>query len=97
MAGKPGVPVASAVVPAAPVLARLGGYSARVAEIDGCTYREGLNAVGIAGGVAGTITVVGTKDASGNLAASSISEGAGGLRGGFGAGRAGGGTSTPTP
>lgn len=44
-----------------------------------------------------TITVVGTKDASGNLAASSISEGAGGLRGGFGAGRAGGGTSTPTP
>ncbi|MEO7006501.1 MAG: DUF5666 domain-containing protein [Terrimesophilobacter sp.] len=44
-----------------------------------------------------TVTVVGTKDSSGNLTASSVSEGAGGLRGGLGGGRVGGGTSTPAP
>jgi succinyl-diaminopimelate desuccinylase len=37
------------------VLARLGAYRARTVTIDGCTYREGLNAVRIAGGVAGNV------------------------------------------
>jgi succinyl-diaminopimelate desuccinylase len=37
------------------VLATLAGYQAREVEIDGCTYREGLNAVGISGGVAGNV------------------------------------------
>ena len=36
-------------------LAVLAGYEARVVEIDGCTYREGLNAVGVSGGVAGNV------------------------------------------
>ncbi|PZS31881.1 MAG: succinyl-diaminopimelate desuccinylase [Pseudonocardiales bacterium] len=45
----------NAIHGAAPVLARLAAYTAREAEIDGCTYREGLNAVGISGGVAGNI------------------------------------------
>ena len=44
-----------------------------------------------------TITVVGTKDASGNLTASSVSEGAGGLRGGFGRAGDGPGSTAPTP
>ncbi|WP_431237102.1 succinyl-diaminopimelate desuccinylase [Mycolicibacterium aichiense] len=38
-----------------PVLDRLSGYQARVVEIDGCTYREGLSAVKIDGGVAGNV------------------------------------------
>ena len=38
-----------------PVLATLAAYAAREVEIDGCTYREGLNAVGITGGVAGNV------------------------------------------
>ena len=38
----------NAVHAAAPVLARLAAYEPRSVEIDGCTYREGLNAVGIA-------------------------------------------------
>jgi succinyl-diaminopimelate desuccinylase len=33
----------------------LAAYEARVVEVDGLTYREGLNAVGIAGGVAGNV------------------------------------------
>ena len=37
------------------VLDRLGHYQAAVVEIDGLTYREGLNAVGISGGVAGNV------------------------------------------
>jgi succinyl-diaminopimelate desuccinylase len=37
------------------VLATLAGYRAREVEIDGCTYREGLNAVGVSGGVAGNV------------------------------------------
>jgi succinyl-diaminopimelate desuccinylase len=37
------------------VLARLRDYQARTVTIDGCTYREGLNAVRIAGGVAGNV------------------------------------------
>jgi succinyl-diaminopimelate desuccinylase len=45
----------NAVHAAGPVLARLAGYEARTVTIDGCTYREGLNAVRIAGGVAGNV------------------------------------------
>ena len=37
------------------VLARLKAYRARNVDIDGCTYREGLSAVGIDGGVAGNV------------------------------------------
>jgi succinyl-diaminopimelate desuccinylase len=39
----------------ADVLATLEQYRAREVEIDGCTYREGLNAVRIEGGVAGNV------------------------------------------
>src|SRR6185437_6405955 len=39
----------------APILAALEAYSPRTVEIDGCTYREGLSAVGISGGVAGNV------------------------------------------
>jgi succinyl-diaminopimelate desuccinylase len=46
---------ANAIHAAAPVLARLAAYEARVVEVEGLTYREGLNAVGIAGGVAGNV------------------------------------------
>ena len=45
----------NAIHAAAPVLACLAGYQARVAEVDGLIYREGLNAVGISGGVAGNV------------------------------------------
>ena len=44
-----------------------------------------------------TITVVGTKDASGSLTASSVSEGAGGLRDGFGRAGDGARSNAPTP
>ena len=37
------------------VLDRLAGYEARHVDIDGCTYREGLSAVRIDGGVAGNV------------------------------------------
>ncbi|MEV6629484.1 succinyl-diaminopimelate desuccinylase [Actinoplanes sp. NPDC051470] len=37
------------------VLQRLTDYRPRTVTIDGCTYREGLNAVRIAGGVAGNV------------------------------------------
>jgi succinyl-diaminopimelate desuccinylase len=37
------------------VLNTLAGYRPRQVEIDGCLYREGLNAVGISGGVAGNV------------------------------------------
>jgi succinyl-diaminopimelate desuccinylase len=40
---------------AAPVLARLNDYTARQPVIDGLTYREGLNATGVRGGVAGNV------------------------------------------
>jgi succinyl-diaminopimelate desuccinylase len=36
-------------------LARLESYQARTVEIDGCTYREGLQAVRVAGGVSGNV------------------------------------------
>jgi succinyl-diaminopimelate desuccinylase len=45
----------NAVHRAAEVLNRLAAYEARRVEIDGCEYREGLQAVRIAGGVAGNI------------------------------------------
>ncbi len=45
----------NAVHAAAPLLARLDGYVAREVDIDGCRYREGLQAVRIAGGVAGNV------------------------------------------
>jgi succinyl-diaminopimelate desuccinylase len=46
---------ANAIHAAAPLLATLGGYRAREAVIDGLTYREGLQAVRISGGVAGNV------------------------------------------
>ncbi|WP_131784875.1 succinyl-diaminopimelate desuccinylase [Protofrankia symbiont of Coriaria ruscifolia] len=39
----------------APLLERLGSYRPRTVMIDGCAYREGLNAVRVNGGVAGNI------------------------------------------
>jgi succinyl-diaminopimelate desuccinylase len=45
----------NAIHAAAPVLGRLASYQARTVEVDGLTYREGLNAVGIRGGVAGNV------------------------------------------
>jgi succinyl-diaminopimelate desuccinylase len=45
----------NAIHGAAGILATLAAYEARRADIDGCTYREGLNAVGIEGGVAGNV------------------------------------------
>ncbi|MDQ1531248.1 MAG: succinyl-diaminopimelate desuccinylase [Microbacteriaceae bacterium] len=40
---------------AAPILDRLAAYEAASIEVDGLVYREGLNAVGISGGVAGNV------------------------------------------
>lgn len=45
----------NAIHAAAPILDVLDGYRAREVEVDGLTYREGLNAVGISGGVAGNV------------------------------------------
>ncbi len=45
----------NAVHALAPILERLAGYAARSVEIDGCVYREGLQAVRIDGGVAGNV------------------------------------------
>jgi succinyl-diaminopimelate desuccinylase len=45
----------NAIHSAAPVLARLAAYEPRRPVIDGLEYREGLNAVGIEGGVAGNV------------------------------------------
>lgn len=45
----------NAIHRAAPVLDRLAAYQPRAVSIDGCEYREGLNAVGITGGVAGNV------------------------------------------
>jgi succinyl-diaminopimelate desuccinylase len=45
----------NAIHAAAPVLQRLSDYVARAVEVDGLTYREGLNAVAITGGVAGNV------------------------------------------
>ena len=45
----------NAIHAAGEVLRRLAAYEARRVEIDGCEYREGLNAVRINGGVAGNV------------------------------------------
>jgi len=45
----------NAVHAAADVLTRLAAYEAAEVDIDGLRYREGLNAVGITGGVAGNV------------------------------------------
>jgi len=45
----------NAIHGAAGVLDALAAYRPREVEIDGCTYREGLNAVRIEGGVAGNV------------------------------------------
>lgn len=45
----------NAIHHAAEVLDRLRGFVARSVEIDGCRYREGLNAVAISGGVASNV------------------------------------------
>ncbi len=39
----------------APILETLASYQPRSVEVDGLVYREGLNAVGISGGIAGNI------------------------------------------
>lgn len=46
---------ANAIHAAAPVLARLADYDARPVEVDGLTYREGMSAVKIEGGIAGNV------------------------------------------
>ncbi len=46
---------ANAIHAASPILARLASYEPRRPVIDGLEYREGLNAVGISGGVAGNV------------------------------------------
>ena len=45
----------NAIHAAAGVLDRLAEYEARRVTIDGCDYREGLNAVRINGGIAGNV------------------------------------------
>lgn len=45
----------NAIHDAAPVLAILAEYEPAQLEVDGLVYREGLNAVGISGGVAGNV------------------------------------------
>lgn len=39
----------------APALARVAGFEGRRVQLDGCTYTEQLQAVGVAGGVAGNV------------------------------------------
>jgi succinyl-diaminopimelate desuccinylase len=45
----------NAIHDVAPVLERLRAYTPAEVEVDGLTYREGLNAVGIEGGIAGNV------------------------------------------
>ncbi len=45
----------NAIHRAGAVLQRLSAYEPRSVDIDGCVYREGLNAVGVTGGVAGNV------------------------------------------
>ena len=45
----------NAIHAAAPILARLAAYEPASVEVDSLVYREGLNAVGIRGGVAGNV------------------------------------------
>lgn len=45
----------NAIHAAAPVLERLAAYEPAEVEVDGLVYREGMNAVGIRGGIAGNV------------------------------------------
>lgn len=45
----------NAIHAAAPLLARLADYEAREVDVDGLRYREGMNAVRVAGGIAGNV------------------------------------------
>lgn len=45
----------NAIHAAGEILQRLSAYRAREVDIDGCLYREGLNAVAISGGIAGNV------------------------------------------
>ncbi|GAA4731713.1 succinyl-diaminopimelate desuccinylase [Isoptericola chiayiensis] len=45
----------NAIHAAAPILATLAAYEAAEVEVDGLVYREGLNAVGVRGGIAGNV------------------------------------------
>ena len=45
----------NAIHATAPALERLASYRAREVDVDGLAYREGLNAVGIEGGIAGNV------------------------------------------
>lgn len=45
----------NAIHAAAPILNRLSEYEPAAVEVEGLTYREGLNAVGIHGGIAGNV------------------------------------------
>lgn len=45
----------NAIHAAAPILSLLAAYEPREVEVEGLVYREGLNAVGISGGVAGNV------------------------------------------
>ncbi|HEV7949654.1 MAG TPA: succinyl-diaminopimelate desuccinylase [Glaciihabitans sp.] len=45
----------NAIHDVAPILATLAAYVPREVEVDGLVYREGLNAVGISGGIAGNV------------------------------------------
>lgn len=45
----------NAIHDAADVLSRLSGYQARIVDVDGLDYHEGLNAVRIDGGIAGNV------------------------------------------
>jgi succinyl-diaminopimelate desuccinylase len=45
----------NAIHEAGEIMRRLADYEGRTVEIDGCVYREGLNAVGVTGGVAGNV------------------------------------------
>ena len=46
---------ANAIHSAQPLLAALAAYEPEDVEVDGLTFREGINAVGIAGGIAGNV------------------------------------------
>jgi len=46
---------ANAIQGAAPLLAALAAYESEDIEVDGLTFREGINAVGIHGGIAGNV------------------------------------------
>jgi len=45
----------NAIHKSAPILAKLAAYEPRSVEVDGLVYREGLNAVGVTGGIAGNV------------------------------------------